>query len=207
MVVAEDGMNEEAQQVSSMDMENVMESMTRITFCGLGGTIVGLSLEKRLESLKITTAEGIAAAARRKRGAIASSRQQSLPLPVTWAVSCMVFCSIIEVSRLASPTTWIAKKLDSITKGTPSSFSESDSNDKSIAAAILVADHSIGGSIAGVVCSFGRRMYSRNSAVKMHRYPRFSGLLPGLAIGVVAGTVQCGIQFGTDALRKSSLIE
>mmetsp|Transcript_3687 Transcript_3687/g.9649 ORF Transcript_3687/g.9649 Transcript_3687/m.9649 type:complete len:208 (+) Transcript_3687:146-769(+) len=204
---AEDETNEETQQISSIDMENVMESMTRITFCGLGGTIVGLSLEKRLESLKITTAEGIAVAARRKRGAIASSRRQSLPLPATWAVSCMVFCSIIEASRLASPTTWIATKLDFVPKGTPSSASEGISNDKSTAAAILVADHSIGGSIAGVVCSFGRRMYSRNSGVKMHSYPRFSGLLPGLAIGVVAGTVQFGIQYGTDVLNEYSKMD
>merc|ERR1711971_407430 len=198
---------EEAQEISSIDMENVMESMTRITFCGLGGTIVGLSLEKRLESMKITTAEGIAAAARRKRGAIASSHQRSPPLSVTWAVSCMVFCSIIEVSRLASPTTWIANQLDFVAKEKPSRFSRSDLNDKSTAAAILVADHSIGGSLAGIVCSFGRRMYSRNSALKMHTFRRFSGFLPGLAIGVAAGTIQLGIQYGTDMLKESGKME
>lgn len=206
MVEDEDGMNIENEKSSSINMEDVMESMTRITFCGLGGTIVGLSLEKRLESMKITTAEGVAAAARRKRGKIASSQQQAFPLSMTWAVSCMVFCSIIEVSRLTSPSTWIVKQLEA-TKGTPWHFSEGGSNNKSIAAAISVSDYSIGGAIAGVVCSFGRRMYSRNAVVKMHSPRRFSGLLPGLAIGVAAGTIQSAIEYGADILKESSTME
>ena len=185
---------------SSFDMSDVMESMTRITFCGLGGTIVGLSLEKRLESMKITTAEGIAAAARRKRGK--SATPQSLPLSVTWAVSCMVFCSIIEVSRLTSPSTWIAKQLQ---EATPTNLHAK--NSKWTDTAIVVSDYSIGGAIAGVVCSFGRRMYSRNAVVKLHSPRRFSGLLPGLAIGVAAGTIQSAIEYGTDLLKESGNTE
>jgi hypothetical protein len=203
MAEDEDGMNIENEQSSSINMEDIMESMTRITFCGLGGTIVGLSLEKRLESMKITTAEGVAAAARRKRGKIASSQQPAFPLSMTWAVSCMVFCSIIEVSRLMSPSTWIVKQ----SKGTLWHFSEGGSNNKSIAAAISVSDYSIGGAIAGAVCSFGRRMYSRNAALKIHSPRRFSGLLPGLAIGVAAGTIQSAIEYGTDMLKDSSTME
>lgn len=200
---------------SSFDLEDVMESMTRITFCGLGGTIVGLSLEKRLESMKITTAEGVAAAARRKRGKMAhNSHQPSFPLSFTWAVSCIVFCSIIEVSRLTSPSSWILKQLEA-TKGEPYSFSKgggasnpnSNRNSKSIATAISIADHSIGGAIAGVVFSFGRRMYTQNAAVKMRSTRRFSGLLPGLAIGVAAGTIQSAINYGTDLMKESGALE
>ena len=209
-------MEENKGSSSSFDMEDVMESMTRITFCGLGGTIVGLSLEKRLESMKITTAEGVAAAARRKRGKMAhNSHQPSFPLSFTWAVSCIVFCSIIEVSRLASPSSWILKQLEA-TKGEPYSFSKGDgssntntnnNNNKSIATAISISDHSIGGAIAGVVFSFGRRMYSQNTAVKMHSTRRFSGLLPGLAIGVAAGTIQSAINYGTDLVKESGALE
>ena len=198
--------NDEPPPTPSFDMEDVMESMTRITFCGLGGTIVGLSLEKRLESMKITTAEGVAAAARRKRGKTVSSHQQSFPLSATWAVSCMVFCSIIEVSRLVSPSTWVVKQLEAA-QGTSWNISKDGETSKSTAAAISVADYSIGGAIAGVVCSFGRQMYSRNAVVKMHSPRRFSGLLPGLAIGVAAGTIQSAIDYGTDLLRESGATE
>ncbi len=211
MAEEDDKNNEEIQTVEpelphSFDMEDVMESMTRITFCGLGGTIVGLSLEKRLESMKITTAEGVAAAARRKRGKSVYSHQPSFPLSATWAISCMVFCSIIEVSRLTSPSTWIIKELEA-TQGTSFSLSKDGENSKSTDATISVADYSIGGAIAGVVCSFGRRMYSQNVAVKLHSPRRFSGLLPGLAIGVAAGTIQSAIEYGKNLLKESGAME
>lgn len=205
MVEDDDGKGKEINESSSFDMEDVMESMTRITFCGLGGTIVGLSLEKRLESMKITTADGVVAAARRKRGKSMSSHQPSSPLSMTWAVSCMVFCSIIEVSRLTSPSTLITKQLEA-TMGAPWTLDDK-SNNKSIKTAIIISDYSIGGSIAGVVCSFGRRMYSRNAAVKMHSPRRFSGLLPGLAIGVAAGTIQSIIEYGANFLKESGATE
>ena len=201
----QDGDNKQDEPSSSIDMEDIMESIVRITFCGLGGTIVGLSLEKRLESMKLTTAEGIAAAARRKRGRIGSSRQSAFPLSMTWAVSCMVFCSVIEVSRLTSPSTWIVNQVEAI-NGTPYNFVNSDSK-KTKSAIISVADYSIGGSIAGIVCSFGRRMYSRNTVAKLHSPRRFSGLLPGLALGVAAGTIQSAIDYGTDRLKASNTLE
>lgn len=197
---------ENANQVNgstSSDMTDVMESMTRITFCGLGGTIVGLSLEKRLESMKITTAEGVVAAARRKRGKSVASHQPSFPLSATWAISCMVFCSIIEISRLTSPSTWIAKQLEATT-GTNLM---DDKTNKSIQSAITVSDYSIGGAVAGVVSSFGRRMYSRNAVVKLHSPRRFYGLLPGLAIGIAAGTIQTAIEYGTDLLKESEAMD
>lgn len=187
---------------SSVDMEDIMESMTRITFCGLGGTIVGLSLEKRLESMKLTTAEGVAAAARRKRGKIASSHQASYPLSMTWAVSCMVFCSVIEVSRLTSPCTWIVKQVEGINGKPYSWLAYSKSGTKP--AVISIADYSIGGAIAGVVCSFGRRMYSRNSVMKLHGPGRIAGFFPGLALGITAGTIQSAIDYGTEWAREYS---
>ncbi len=195
--------NDNDNESPSFDMTDVMESMTRITFCGLGGTIVGLSLEKRLESMKITTAEGVVAAARRKRGKSASSHRPSFPLSATWAISCMVFCSIIEISRLTSPSTWIAKQLEATT-GTNLAY---DKNNKSIQNAITVSDYSIGGAIAGGVSSFGRRMYSRNAVVKLHSPRRFYGVLPGLAIGVAAGTIQAAIAYGTDLLKEPEAME
>lgn len=86
--------------IDIFDMEDIMESMVKISFCGLGGTVIGLSLEKRLESMKLTTAEGIAAAARRKRGGMRTAHQSNLV--TTWALSCIAFSSIIEVRTFSS---------------------------------------------------------------------------------------------------------
>jgi hypothetical protein len=67
---------------------------------------------------------------------------------------------------------------------------------------ITVADHSIGGAIAGVTCSFGRRMYSKNlTVVKLGRSRMISGFLSGLALGVAAGTAQAAIDYGTTILQ------
>eukprot|EP00536_Pseudo-nitzschia_multiseries_P007233 jgi/Psemu1/304717/fgenesh1_kg.167_\ len=204
--VNQDGDNEMEELPSSVDTQDVMESMMRITFCGLGGTIVGLSLEKRLEATKLTTAEGVAAAARRKRGQIASSNQSSYPLSMTWAVSCMVFCSIMEVSRLISPSTRILTQIETM-NGAPISFLKNDDNssNKTKAALTSVADYSIGGAVAGVVCSFGRRMYARNSAMTLHSPRRLAGFLPGLALGIAAGAIQSAIEYGTEQLKESSM--
>mmetsp|Transcript_973 Transcript_973/g.2087 ORF Transcript_973/g.2087 Transcript_973/m.2087 type:complete len:211 (-) Transcript_973:417-1049(-) len=201
----QDGGNEVEELPPSIDTRDVMESMMRITFCGLGGTIVGLSLEKRLEAMKLTTAEGVAAAARRKRGKIASSNQSSYPLSMTWAVSCMVFCSIMEVSRLTSPTTRIWKQVETMNEAPITFFkNDDDSDSKTRAALISVADYSIGGAVAGVVCSFGRRMYSRNSAMALHSPRRLAGFLPGLALGIAAGTIQSAIEYGTEQMKEYS---
>jgi hypothetical protein len=81
--------------IDIFDMEDIMESMVKISFCGLGGTVIGLSLEKRLESMKLTTAEGVTAAARRKRGGMRTAHQSNLV--TAWALSCIAFSSIIEV--------------------------------------------------------------------------------------------------------------
>ncbi|VEU43347.1 unnamed protein product [Pseudo-nitzschia multistriata] len=193
------------QQARPFDLQDTMESMMRITFCGLGGTIVGLSLEKRLEAAKLTTAEGVAAAARRKRGRFASStaRQSSHPLSVTWAVSCMVFCSVLEASRLASPSALLAKQVGSAC-GTPVPLLGDDRKTAGSSAAIAVADYSIGGAVAGVICSFGRRMYARNSAMTLRGPRRLAGLLPGLALGMAAGTIQSAINYGAERLKESS---
>lgn len=70
---------------------------------------------------------------------------------------------------------------------------------------ITVADYSIGGAIAGVTCSFGRRMYSKNfTVVKLGRSRTISGFLSGLALGVAAGSAQAAIDYGTSVLRTSN---
>jgi len=181
-------------------IEDIMESLVKITLGGVGGTVIGLSLEKRLEAMKLTTAEGIAAAARRKRGRMTTHQ---LNLVTAWALSCLVFCSIIESSRLTSPSTWILKQIEA-TNGR--SYGAALDNKIMKACTITVADYSIGGALAGATCSFGRNMYSsRNySVMKLGRLRKFSGFLSGLALGVTAGTFQAAIDYGTSVLTISN---
>jgi len=181
-------------------IEDIMESLVKITLGGVGGTVIGLSLEKRLEVMKLTTAEGIAAAARRKRGRVTTHQ---LNLVTAWALSCLVFCTIIETSRLTSPSTWILKQING------RSYSTALDIKIMKAPAITIADYSIGGALAGVTCSFGRNMYSsRNySLMKLGRPRKFSGFLSGLALGLTAGAFQAAIDYGTSMLKNSNDLE
>ena len=84
--------------IDIFDMEDIMESMVKISFCGLGGTVIGLSLEKRLESMKLTTAEGIAAAARRKRGGMRTAHQSNLvTVLITLITVAITECNISNI--------------------------------------------------------------------------------------------------------------
>lgn len=175
--------------IDSHSMENIMESLVKITLGGMGGAVIGLSLEKRLESMKLITAEGLAVAARRKRGKITTHQSN---LVVAWTLSCLAFCTIIETSRLTSPSTWISNQLLDGTENSTNTYNKRP--------AITIADYSFGGAVAGVTCSFGRRMYSRNSSFVKHRPRTFSGFVSGLTLGVAAGTLQCAIDYGTSVL-------
>jgi hypothetical protein len=192
------------------DINNVMESVVRITLAGFGGSIVGLSLEKRLESMRVTTAAGLTAAARRKRSPSASL----VNLPLTWGFSCMIFCLIVETCRLTSPATWISQKVGGLSGGTIGVriLHSSDNRPRTLSVAesmkppaITIADYAIGGAVAGMAGSFGRRMHFRNSIARMQGSRKFFGLLPGIGFGLAAGCLQAATDYGTIlALRAST---
>lgn len=168
-----------------MKLEPFMESVVRVTLAGLGGSVVGISQEKRLESIRVVTGSAAAAAARRKRSPSAAMSN----LPATWAISCMAFCSIIEASRHVSPTTLVL------------SLWEPDSLKKdSVVASSLrtIGDYAFGGTIAGIAGSFGRSTHLRQRLPNaMFRGPRrFFGLVPGFALGFAAGLLQASIDYG-----------
>ena len=56
--------NQQQQQTAALS--NIMESIVKITLAGLGGAIVGLSIEKRLSDMRVTTPQAMTAEARRK---------------------------------------------------------------------------------------------------------------------------------------------
>ena len=154
-------------------IDNIMESMVKITLGGAAGTMIGLSLEKRLEAMKLTTAESIAAVARRKRGKPVQSN-----LVATWALSCLVFCTIIEASRVISPSTRVLNQMNIKTSKSP---------------LITISDYCIGGSIAG---AFSSQTYT------VMKFAKPRGLfLIGFALGGLAGTFQAAIDYGTARLE------
>ena len=179
---ASDETNDEGEGIAT---EILMESVVRVTLAGLGGSIVGLSQEKRLESMRVSPAK--TALARRKRGKMMSN------LPLTWALSCMAFCTIIETCRLTSPSTMIVRALE------PSTGFPSNSLGTNLSQPITtISDYTIGGACAGIAGSFGRNTLLRKRLpVAMFRgSQRFFGLVPGIALGIIAGGVQAGLDYG-----------
>jgi hypothetical protein len=191
--------DESSVSLPPIDMEDIMESMVRITLAGCGGSIVGLSLEKRLESMRVNTAAGLSAAARRRRSPMAT-----VNLPVTWGVSCMVFCSIIEASRLTSPSTILLTQtgLYQDLLGNKNTVGENTSfvghlKHKRQPAIITMADYTIGGLFAGLAGSFGRQFQMQKSMARIHHPPgKFFGVGPGLALGLFAGCMQAATDYG-----------
>lgn len=200
--------NEDAAEL----LEQAMESVVRITLAGLGGSMIGLSQERRFESLRVVSGAAAAAAARRKRAPTATPLSN---LPVTWAVSCMSFCILLETCRNVSPTSWLLNQLllvddDVNIRGQPEQDPQqqqrgwpyptlpglSPENTKSTAR--TVGDFTIGGAIAGVVGSFGRNAHLRQRLPSsLFKGPqRFFGLVPGVTLGFAAGLLQASIDIG-----------
>jgi hypothetical protein len=91
------------QSIHRLDADKIMESIVRVSFGGFGGSILGLGQKRKLESMRVLTGAAATAAARRKR----SPGPQQMNMPFTMAISCMVFCTIIETCRLTSPSSII----------------------------------------------------------------------------------------------------
>jgi hypothetical protein len=203
------------------DVQNVLESIARITLAGCGGSIVGLSLEKRLESMRVRTAAGLSAAARRKRAPSVRNSTLLLPsssmrLPMSWSISCMVFCSIIEASRLTSPSTILLRTMG---------FYSSDDNDNNnnntddslIGVSwkqrsppksynITVADYTIGGLLAGLAGSLSRKFHLNGSSMLSTRIPspgRYFGVGAGLGLGLMAGCIQAATDYGISLAEQA----
>ena len=192
---------------------DIMESVVRCTLAGLGGSIVGLSQEKHLQSMRVVAGAAATAAARRKRSSTMFHQQANLPL--TWAISCISFCAIIETCRWTSPSTQIWKLMDSslsssslssINKDGEISPPPSYNNNYVFRDAITsVADVTIGGGVAGIAGAFGRRTrLQKRLPSAMLRGATFSfGVGPGLALGLAAGILQATTDFGLNYAERA----
>eukprot|EP00980_Cylindrotheca_fusiformis_P003174 scaffold721_cov131-Cylindrotheca_fusiformis.AAC.64 len=180
-----------SENIQGSNAEKVMESVVRISFAGLVGSIIGLGQKGRLESMRVLTGAAATAAARRKRSAAPQTN-----LPLTMALSCMMFCTVLETSRLTSPSTLLLNS-----RGLAAPTGEAD---KLQSATITVADFTFGGAMAGIASSFGKTSQKRLPIAAFRASGRFFGLLPGILLGFAAGSIQAAADYGIDYFETVS---
>lgn len=174
-------------------LEAYMESFVKITLSGLGGSLIGLARQKQIDSQRIVSGSAAAAAARRKRS---PSPIWSNNLPLSWSLSCISFCVLVEGCRIYSPSTWVLNQIQEQRGKFPSEEFEVWSAVRSI------GDYTIGGAVAGVLSSFGRNAHLRQrlpSSLLRGPQPMF-GFVPGITLGFVAGLLQASIDYGENKL-------
>lgn len=195
---------------------STLESIMRITLAGFGGALAGLSIARRRGGSAVLTAATrqatkneqsakklLGGKKRLKRQAqiVRSTPPTTTPyqdreLPTAWALACMSFAGVVEVTSKLSPTTFgwqLARELK--VEGTPETLDSSITQ---------ISDYIIGGSIAGALfkgsavrTKTGARLdasimgnnnlsTSPISSLKAITRP-LSGILPGAALGLIAG--------------------
>lgn len=199
-------------------LENVMESVVKITLAGFGGSMVGLGLQRQQQLQKITaknnngTNNGLPLPKRPPVGRTARSVAQ-MNLPATWAISCMVFAGILESSRQSSPTTVLLQKLsqENIADETfPSSSSFLFDREVRFTTLRAVGDYTLGGTVAGLAGAFAQRRKPfavatgtvlRSSRAGQRPWSAW-GLAAGMALGFLGGVVQAAIDVGGLYLQR-----
>jgi hypothetical protein len=175
-----------------LSLHDVMESVVRITLAGLGGSILGLSQEHKLQSLRVVSGAAATAAARRRRVATSTN------VPLQWAISCMAFCAIIETSRRLVLT---RRTVEAMTRR---DIIENYEQSPYITAASTISDYTMGGGVGGLAASMGRQTHLRQQLPPsiLRGSKRFVGVVPGLALGFVAGICQAATDGGIAYLER-----
>uniref|UniRef100_A0A7R9WP81 Uncharacterized protein n=1 Tax=Craspedostauros australis TaxID=1486917 RepID=A0A7R9WP81_9STRA len=167
----------------SWDLEPILESACKVTFAGLGGALVGLSKERGADSSRMVSGKVAAGNARVNR----SLGVSQVNMPVAWSISCALFVGIIESVHHMSPVTTVVREFQR--HQMIPAMDETSATAKSL---ITLSNYGLGGTLAGLAGSVARNV-SLRSAVPRHMVPRarlWSGLVPGLILGVTAGAVQ-----------------
>ena len=198
---------DEVETKSPSTIEQLMESIVRVTLAGFAASTIGLAHERRgggdgAVSSPITKLKTRPQSRHRVPPTRLMQSQKNLPL--TWALSSMLFVSVLESCRFASPTTILYDTVMPYFKGDESLDSaaahkneESASFDYQKTALIAFGDYAIGGSIAGLAGAWGSR---RRQIPGVVRPPSAAwlgwGLGTGLLLGCVAGIFQAGVEVG-----------
>lgn len=166
-----------------------MESLVRITFVGSGGSLVGLALQKQ-QSFTATPRPVV----------LANSNYKHLPM--TWALSCMLFALVMETSRIVSPTSSLLTH-----------WSSSSSKEESFyygkyqtMAATAIGDCTVGGMVAGLAGVLGMHRQQRNRGGGGPILIAW-GLGVGALLGGLLGTIQAGIDVGNVYLLEQQNLQ
>ena len=193
---------------------STLESIMRITLAGFGGALAGLSFARRRGSSAIVTAATRQATKNEQSAKLLGGKKrlkqqtqiirstpptttpyQDRELPNAWAIACMSFAGVVEVTSKLSPTTFgwqLARELK--VEGTPETLDSSITQ---------ISDYIIGGAIAGALFKgsavrtktgarldasiMGNNNLSTSSSLKTIKGRPLSGILPGAALGLIAG--------------------
>ena len=145
-------------------------------------------------------------------------------LPSAWAVACMAFAGVVEFSRLVSPTTFVSQFITPQLEEEVAIESENAADTNTILTNIVVRqygttiiDYMIGGSIAGALFKgsavrtpagaridasiMGSSVSTSSLAVAVKGKP-LSGILPGAALGLLAGVTVVAIEYAQTVIEE-----
>ena len=156
-------------------------------------------------------------------------------LPSAWAVACMAFAGVVEFTRLVSPTTFVSQfitpplTLESDDDIQLQSVQEKDNEEATLTANLdamkygsTIIDYMVGGGIAGAVFKgsavrtpTGARLdasimgnYSVSSSVPTAiKGKPMSGILPGAALGLLAGVSIVSMEYAQMLIKEKFGIE
>jgi hypothetical protein len=199
--------------------EAVAESCVRVTLAGFAGSLIGLAKERQGQSNTVPDAAETLMQLQQRRGATQGIRfsgggsgghrprrpppvpvkTASTNLPMMWSLSCMLFAAVLESSRRASPADLLWKMTASddasVVKPTDSDRFREQAFRQAI---VSIGDYSIGGAAAGLAGAVGQNRHlltNRSLAIR-------SGLLTGLGLGLLAGTIQAAIDVASLLLMR-----
>ena len=223
-----------------------LESVARVTFAGFAGALVGLSHQNKIAATgakiyqrsvvrtnttatksKMTSPTSASASAATPPHMMRMKQRGSedTNLPLMWATSFMAFVSILETSRLLSPTTSIVNIMSRL-QNLNDETSEKDDNLLAEEEVIpppmevpwfaTLADYTIGGTVAGLAGSASKRAPPASSSTSKLQLPSailqggrrsilMSGLGTGLALGFLAGMFQTALDAADNYLKKEQV--
>jgi hypothetical protein len=148
-------------------------------------------------------------------------------LPSAWAVACMAFAGVVEFTRLVSPTTFVSQFVTPTETETDNNGVESVQEDDSNNAIVTnnpyamkygttIIDYTIGGAIAGAIFKqsavrspTGARIdasimgnYSPSSISTAIKGKPLSGILPGAALGLLAGVTIVTMEYAQVVIEE-----
>jgi hypothetical protein len=175
------------------------EPLLRVTVAGLGGFISGLAVVRyRRQAPMMSSVEAsISHPVLNSRHKIMMIPRQttSSNLPAVWGLCCFVFCGLLEITRLYEPTKLLIQTM-------PASNGVDSGNLNPFF--LTCADYALGGAVAGATF----RGMQLTASAQQRRIPISSarpsigmGMLTGIALGLLAGLVQAGLDYAAAILQ------